>query len=344
MAVLLVVMFHFLPRAGSGPIGKIASFGWSGVDAFLVLSGFLITGILFRQRGVPHFFRNFYTRRVLRLFPLYYFILLLALALTPIFHIHWQLGHIPFLFYGANIVLPGHQELGTVGPLNLRHFWTLALEEQFYLIWPWVVGSRLSRQALLRICFVGIVFAFFLRIVLVHFEVNSWQIYESLPTRMDSLLLGAAVSLMPLPSPAVGTVAAALGMAGYLAACLIAHNSFFLAAPVAILGFPSLALLFAGVLILSLHPGSLLSRFFRLPVLRFYGRLSYGIYLWHYLFSDRIEQFELWLSGRIPQTTVSSFLGFFTVLLASTAVAMLSYRFIELPFLRLKHRFEITPR
>jgi peptidoglycan/LPS O-acetylase OafA/YrhL len=71
-AVLFVVFFHYFPRAGTGPLGFLASAGWMGVDIFFVLSGYLITRILYEQRGAEHYFRNFYMRRVLRLFPGYY--------------------------------------------------------------------------------------------------------------------------------------------------------------------------------------------------------------------------------------------------------------------------------
>lgn len=175
-AVLLVVSAHYLPHRGLGVFGLVGSFGWTGVDAFLVLSAYLITSILYRQRGSNGFFQRFYTRRALRLFPLYYFILLVTLALTPFLHIHWRLGHLPFFLYATNIVLPLDQSLGGLGPLNFRHLWTLALEEQFYLVWPWFVGSRLSRSTLVTICWIGIAAALCLRIWMVHHDVNSWMI------------------------------------------------------------------------------------------------------------------------------------------------------------------------
>lgn len=167
LAVLLVISFHFLSRTGTGPLAVIASVGWSGVDAFFVLSGYLITGILYRRRGTHGFFRDFYARRALRLFPLYYFILVAIFLLTPLLHVRWRLGQLPFFFYGANFSLSVDQTLGFVGPLRLQHLWTLALEEQFYLLWPWVVGSRLSRNQLFRLSLAEIFFAFVLRILLV---------------------------------------------------------------------------------------------------------------------------------------------------------------------------------
>src|SRR5262249_22300996 len=150
------------------------SMGWMGVDIFFVLSGYLITSILLEQRGEAHFFRNFYMRRVLRLFPLYYFLFLVAAVLTPFLHVHWRPAHLALMFYGANVVLPFDNSIGSLGPLNLFHVWSLSVEEQFYLIWPWLVGSSLSKGTLRRVCLAGIVAAPVLRLVLLYGHAQPW--------------------------------------------------------------------------------------------------------------------------------------------------------------------------
>jgi peptidoglycan/LPS O-acetylase OafA/YrhL len=96
-------------------VGPLASAGWLRVDIFFALSGNLITSILYEQRGAEDYFRNFYMRRVLRLFPLYYFVFLIALVLTPFLHIYWRLLEFPMLLYGANLVLPFDNSLGMAG-------------------------------------------------------------------------------------------------------------------------------------------------------------------------------------------------------------------------------------
>jgi peptidoglycan/LPS O-acetylase OafA/YrhL len=97
-------------------VGPLASAGWLRVDIFFVLSGNLITSILYEQRRAEDYFRNFYMRRVLRLFPLYYFVFLIALVLTPFLHIDWRLLQFPMLLYGANLVLPFDNSIGWLGP------------------------------------------------------------------------------------------------------------------------------------------------------------------------------------------------------------------------------------
>lgn len=339
-AVLLVVFFHYFPRAGTGPVGLVASCGWAGVDIFFVLSGYLITSILYEQKGAEHYFRNFYMRRVLRLFPLYYFLFLLALALTPILHIHWRLMQMPMLFYGANFVLPFDNSLGWLGPFNLFHVWSLAVEEQFYLIWPWIVGGNWPQEILQRVCIVGVVVAPVLRLLLLALHVQPWWIYQSLPTRMDPLLMGALLALSPLPSlrtaRAVG--AAALMILGVQV--WVEHSVFFLTRPMQGLGYSALACLAASTLTMSLYPTTMANRICSSKLLRFYGRYSYGLYLWHYLFSLQFGELKEWVAQRIHTPPLAGAVSFSLILLCSTGIAMASYRWLERPFLRLKRRFE----
>src|SRR5260370_16728790 len=111
-------MFQFLQRQCVGYLGVLASCGWIGLDIFFVLSGFLITSNLYEQRGAENYFRNFYMRRILRLFPLYYFLFLGTFLLTPLFHIHWKLGHLAILFYAVIFVLPFVNSLTILTPFH----------------------------------------------------------------------------------------------------------------------------------------------------------------------------------------------------------------------------------
>ncbi len=341
-AVLLVLLFHYLPRRGLGRFGLVASPGWTGVDAFLVLSAYLITSILYRQRGSERFYQNFYMRRALRLFPLYYFILFVALALSPLLHIHWRLGHVLFFLYGTNIALGQDQSLGALGPLNFHHLWTLALEEQFYLIWPWFIGSRMSRAALVRVCWAGVVLAFCLRTgMILHGHANGWAIYQDLPTRMDSLLFGALLALSPLPSARAAWMAAVGALAVVTLVVLRADTVWFGSLPMMTFGYTALGIFYAAVLSLALRLGSLAGRVFSFGWLRFFGRYSYGLYLWHYICSEQIDRWTAWMYGALPlPTAVTSLLCFLGILLGSTVVAVASYHTIEAPFLRLKLRYQ----
>lgn len=147
LAILMVVCSHSFEsnyNSGSLPVrvlGHLFYYGSFGVDLFFVLSGFLITGILVDSITDAHYFRNFYARRALRIFPLYYLVLLLCFALTRPLHLHW--GSMGWLLpvYLQNL---RPQEIVTFSAgsgIALFHFWSLAIEEQFYLVWPAIVLS-----------------------------------------------------------------------------------------------------------------------------------------------------------------------------------------------------------
>ena len=154
LAIALVLvhsltMFVHPVSAGGQLYHAALAFGWSGVQLFFVLSGFLITGILLDTRPTPHYFRNFYIRRALRIFPLYYVTLAVAFIVLP------ALDRMPQVYAGDY----PHQAFLWLYLSNWRHdigggfshYWSLALEEQFYLVWPLVVFFC-SRPTLLKIC------------------------------------------------------------------------------------------------------------------------------------------------------------------------------------------------
>ena len=167
IAILTVMLHHFTIFGMVRPNNfidvqfyRLASAGWCGVDLFFVLSGFLITGILLDTKSGPHFFRNFYMRRVLRIFPLYYGFLIVIFVLIPLaiqvgdkFQTlldqqgwYWSyLINLPIAFKGWSSVI------------IIDHFWSLAVEEQFYLFWPLVVFFSQRRQLIFicLACFVG---------------------------------------------------------------------------------------------------------------------------------------------------------------------------------------------
>jgi peptidoglycan/LPS O-acetylase OafA/YrhL len=146
MAVLGVMGSHFFRGsvANAGflvrSIGSAFAFGARGVDLFFVLSGFLITGILYDSLSDSGYFRKFYARRCLRIFPLYYGVLFALLLLTPWLHIQWQNMQWSLLLYlqNTNVIMPIYQWQSH--SVDLIHFWTLAVEEQFYLVWPLAVS------------------------------------------------------------------------------------------------------------------------------------------------------------------------------------------------------------
>jgi peptidoglycan/LPS O-acetylase OafA/YrhL len=171
IAFLLVFGNHYLALP----------WGFSGVDAFFVLSGYLITGILYDTRNHPHRARNFYIRRTLRIFPLYYGLILLLILAYPYFRWEWNWKWLVWPAYLGNfarfyhLAEPGTnlQRLADAQPVSLRfpqirlycgHFWSLCIEEQFYLFWPWLVFWTKDRRKLMYLCLASIVVCTALRV------------------------------------------------------------------------------------------------------------------------------------------------------------------------------------
>src|SRR5579885_3225639 len=153
IAILLVLWFHFRGYLGGEPIqctlAIIGEFGWIGVDLFFVISGFLITRILLQTKEKPDYFRSFYTRRALRIFPLYY-ASLAVLFLAPMSFMSHSLpvahDRLWFWIYLAN----WNPLFEQIRPGSAAHFWSLSVEEQFYLVWPLLVWA-LSRKQFERV-------------------------------------------------------------------------------------------------------------------------------------------------------------------------------------------------
>src|SRR6266480_4013997 len=209
IAILLVVPHNLNLMVAAGGLAHvfIAALyrGWIGVQLFFVLSGFLITGILLDARDSPHYYRSFFVRRVLRIFPLYYATLIVLLVLLPA----W--GLLPASFkrdpmvelslwaYFSNWYGAIHQ-----GPDAVSHFWSLAVEEQFYLLWPFVIHRR-SAEWVMRLCFAIALAALALRVAML--LTGTPGVYTFLATRMDALALGAsAAAAFRVPSAASWTL------------------------------------------------------------------------------------------------------------------------------------------
>src|SRR5438445_1418758 len=173
----------------------ISRTGWIGVDRFFVLSGFLITGILYDAKESNHYFRNFYVRRVLRIFPLYYGALIIFLVVLP-----WLRPGNPavqsmtrdavwYWTYLSNVrIAHNGGDFGAIG-----HFWSLAIEEQFYLIWP-VVVLALRRRQLQACCLACVIGALFVRVGL-NVAGNETAAFVLTPARIDALAVGAYLAL-----------------------------------------------------------------------------------------------------------------------------------------------------
>ena len=209
IAILLVMSFHFWIvgiAGGSRPwervYGDVAGMGWIGVDLFFVLSGFLITGILYDSRNALHYFRVFYGRRTLRIFPLYYGALAFFFLIGPFILAHLHVSTLEGMqsadaaqFFSWTYLLNWYEGARGWNAVAhpLQHFWSLGIEEQFYLLWPLLV-LKLARRRLIGVCAGLVVMAFVLRTILycIHLPIAS---YTWTLCRADSLAIGAVVAL-----------------------------------------------------------------------------------------------------------------------------------------------------
>lgn len=204
LAVLLVFIVHF-GRGGHHllllkPWFYFADFGWSGVDLFFVLSGFLITRILLTQKNEDKFLLNFYFRRMLRIFPLYFGIIFFVfIALPQINNIFTNTGNSKYwlILYISNL-LPSIQGEGfiykSILELNLSHFWSLAVEEHFYMFWPIIILFN-TNKSINYTCLFIIASAPLLRLILWNFNFHPDVIYTLTICRIDSLAFGSIVAL-----------------------------------------------------------------------------------------------------------------------------------------------------
>jgi peptidoglycan/LPS O-acetylase OafA/YrhL len=269
IAILMVMVFH-LAQSGI-PIPGPTIIGQTGVDLFFVLSGFLITGILLKSpQGDWHEIHTFYIRRTLRIFPLYYAtILLLDLAGRHVSFAFWI--YLQDFYYAANWPIGD--------PI---HFWSLAIEEQFYLLWPFVV-LFLPRRRLMPALWLMIATALLIRIPLIHAGISPFFFPLS---RFDALSAGAILALLQQsgtltryrrPLIALFVVSALLvGLQGKAAAH--SPNLFW----VQVTKFTALAAFYAaGIGIVLTSRANLLTRSLSAAPLRFIGRIAYGLYVFH---------------------------------------------------------------
>jgi len=354
LAVTAVFLWHYtgLP------------WGWMGVDTFFALSGFLITGILYDTRDAANRFRNFYIRRTLRIFPLYYAVLLLLFAAGIWMHWSWNPGLPLWLVYLGNFnslifrhspeiartqsFLVSNVRSGMLADnpvtLYLGHFWSLCVEEQFYLVWPLMIFMVRSRVRLMWICTAGVIAEPLLRLATLHWmrignvhDIIAW----STPFRVDALLLGALLALhLRGPKPAaLHRWAVLLALAGITVMCFWkipadpllqtpAQFIWLLTAGLSLASVVSIALV-----TLALRPQTLLYRVLSWRPLREIGKVSYGIYIFHDI--PHALYFNLFDNYNIDDPRIVAACAYACTL----ALAFLSFRFFEKPFLKLKERY-----
>jgi peptidoglycan/LPS O-acetylase OafA/YrhL len=356
IAIILVMLHHFTtyrPTEGiDALVGSVLFFFWTGVDLFFVLSGFLITGILLDTRDSERYFTSFYARRILRIFPLYYLVLLIAFVVVP-------------KFPSAQLVVAGQADLPPQWPfwLYLTNFsiadrgwmhgwvdvaWSLAIEEQFYLVWPlviWLCPPRLVVWLCTAI-FVGEVFA---RSFARASDVTSLPIYVVTWFRLDGLVIGAilAVALRRGIMPALDRLAPVVviaAIAGLIAVTIQGGHTWWWNRRMQQFGYSLIAVMAGAMLVsaISRPAASLWPRMLSAGWLRAFGRYSYCLYLIH-LPVMRVVREYVFNPDEYETIAISPWFGqvlFYPMAAAPAfALAWLSWRWFEAPILRLKTRF-----
>ena len=357
-AFLIVFLVHYtyslaLQPAGPGllryAVFLLAQISWVAVPIFFVLSGFLITGILYDTRYRQGFFSVFYQRRAVRILPLYYFVLGLYALLSWATSQKMPLQQLWFLVYLQNLPsLPmtiWGNKFFTIG-----HLWSLAVEEQFYILWPVVIWLLPHRKSLLRFCYAAIAVSAITRLVWPLVHLSPEAMYTNLVTRGDAIMLGAALALHSrragfdmkrLHQPALWVLA--LSVLLLYTRVFIAGN----ALPRDFIGIafmnPIINVIAACIIVLTLAPGSLLHRACRIGSICSLGSMSYSLYLLHGLLYPLIQ--VLWaprLARQIghPASRAVIIIGTGAI---TYAASWLCYRFFELPAVRARDRFRYGP-
>jgi len=333
-------------------VSHLLSYGVYGVDLFFVLSGFLITGILLDSRSDPGYFKKFYARRILRIFPLYYGVLVVLALLTPLFHFDWHGMALLLFLYLQNLRPSIIMSLSLSPHVAINHLWSLAVEEQFYLVWPAIVYLAASHKAVLRITVSLSLFALLLRLVLLTHGGNYYSVHANTLCRADSLLMGGFFATA-WRSPLWGRLRsiAPVGLALSLLLILISDsgvwaNAFFSQDlwRVGIL-YSILAIASSCLICCSLTEGSLLSAIFSGRWLRFFGKYSYGIYVLHMILLSAVHlPLQRSMIGLLRNKLAAVLLTASVEIAIFVAVAVLSYHLFEKHFLRLKRYFDYEPR
>jgi peptidoglycan/LPS O-acetylase OafA/YrhL len=356
LAIILVLFHHFTILEPVSPLDAQVAFfpllGWSGVDLFFVLSGFLITGILIDARGSDRYFTSFYARRTLRIFPLYYLIVFLSVIVLP-FMPAWhtllagadRFEQWPYWTYLVNFAVATHNQFRH-GILDVA--WSLAIEEQFYLVWAAVVWLMAPRW-LGALCAAIVVAAPVARFWALNHAAPAIDVYVLPHFRADTLALGGLLAWLARRgslhglSP-VAPLLAAAAVAGAIACAWRDGTPYWWGDWTQRFGYSLVALGGAAVIVAAVtRPAdNWLPSWLSAGWLRAFGKYSYCMYLIHLPVSRTVQAFIL-SRDEFPVVMESLWpaqLGFYALATAPTfGLAWLSWRVFESPILKLKARF-----
>lgn len=336
-AIIAVIFHHcgeyYLLQKSTSPASFLYKFIenlGSGVDLFFALSGFLITGILLDSLQRPYYFQRFYWRRGLRIWPLYYAFLLGTYIVHR--HVFSGIGVAPFAFYYRNFLGPDH-----ISDVYIGQFWSLCVEEQFYLVWPFVLFFLPRKLRLPGVVSLGIL-ALVLRIVLHSRGVIPYVLYRLPYCHMDVLLAGAAVAVLVRKDLEIRRFHILCWTAVLSGLLITIGLNLPLHVPAALgqFGLTGTALLFGGIVGLCARGSGMISiRLLGSSFLRAISTRSYAMYVFHliplYVSVVLISHKGLWPIGYAVAIPLIAAIG-----IATYGMAWISWKFFEEPILRLK--------
>jgi peptidoglycan/LPS O-acetylase OafA/YrhL len=319
---------HVLPHLATLLAAISRACGIAGVDLFFVLSAYLITSLLLREQaraGRLHL-KSFYVRRILRIWPLYF----VALGIAVVWHWFQPSVYMPGDYLLAYLLLSGNWMTSFYGPPPsfMSILWSVSIEEQFYLSWPLVL--RFSRKKVLLMTAVTLwVAALMTRLYLARQPIHEYTIFPNTLARLDPFAWGilAAVVLRDVPQFSRGKRIALLGLGAGV--WLLCGHYFSVNFNFTVLGFAAVSMGSFAIFL------AFLGSNFTHPALVYLGKISYGLYVYHL--------FCLYLSALLyhGKTNHAAWFGlhWVTALLLTVLIASASYSWLEAPFLRLKDSF-----
>ena len=346
-AAAAVFIYHYGGGAHSSTfafhlIGEAIHLCWAGVSLFFVLSGFLITGILLDSLQRPKWWRTFYVRRTLRIFPLYYGALLGVVLVNLLLRTPWSaiFPVWPLFLYLQDI--PDLVRMSSLSPLiTVGHFWSLAVEEQFYLIWPILLLLASRRGQVRGLCLGVFLVSLIFRICSFGLHLNPGWAGFFIVGRAGEMAAGGflAASLRCSERERSQVLRGAIPLlvasgVGVMAVILWTKETGAGDPWFGTVGIALLTQLFMALIALCLKPG-MTQRIFAFSLLRWLGKISYGIYVYHLL----LYPFFAWVAHRIlPTSGGQSYLFVLAAvaMVGTLSAAWFSFTFVESRFLRLR--------
>jgi len=344
IAILLVVFFH-----NFGFINYFV-FGWLGVDLFFVLSGYLITDILIKAIGSKDYLKKFYTRRIVRIFPIYYLLLIIMLLILPNFISH----RVNLKYYTDNqawlwtymqnwlYILKPH-----AGSNILLHLWSVAVEEQYYLLWPFIILLVRKPKMLLAISFLLLIGILVTRLVVWNKHIEGFQYFSwFMFTRIDGICIGSALALIKFINPKFIThytpyIISSIAAMNFIFYFINERNQFSLPY-FPLIGYTTFAIVFA---ILVYEAATLnknyITTILSFSPLRFIGKVSYGFYIYHWPVYILLTPVIITFLKNILATKAThlNLIASILATLIGFGISVISFYFFETPFLKLKKYF-----